>query len=143
MEPGYFNVLNDPMVVVSRFEIRDVSTQNNQGSATVRFHRVARTEGHGMERRLVFEDGDGEETLKWSFSEGRFFVQNPLVAHPSLEAVIKEYEESYRGMFSLEGERLSYQFPKDWRADSPAAQRAKKDISDLLILKKLDRRQRP
>jgi hypothetical protein len=137
MEPGYFNVLNDPIVIIDRFEIKRIDETKNQHSVTVMYHYLARTKGHGKDRSLVFESGDMEKTLIWSFSGGQFFIHNPVVTMVSLRAVIKEYEESYAGWYSCDGDKVSYHFPKDYRVPSPGAKRIMKDINDLVKLKKL------
>jgi hypothetical protein len=136
-EPGRCDLLEDPFLLVDKFDLAGLTLDGAAGTATLRYHRVAWTEGRGAQRKLLLGDRALEETVTWRFVDGALRLENPGLPKVGLRGVLRAYERACKGLYDESDGRLTFRCPKDWPAEGPRARRAAKDVADLMRLRGL------
>jgi len=119
---------NDPLFVVTSYQITDVSVKGNRAIATIVYNRLARTEGDGVLKRKLIHDRMSHDIVKLHliYNESRWWVYDPPIPRVSIEALIKDYRNTLNRLGS------------DWleRPDISESQKEyyRKDQENLTIL---------
>ena len=88
-----------PVIVVSDYEILSVDVKSTQGKVLVRYTRLVRSEGLGVERNLVPDKNPNDLiTLSLVFDQNQWWVLDPPPPRISKEVLIRHYEEEIKNL---------------------------------------------
>jgi hypothetical protein len=122
---------NDPLFVVTSYQIREVLVNKNTGLATIVYDRIARTEGDGVLKRKFVPDPNAQDRVQLHliYDGSKWWLYDPPIPRVSIEALIEYYRKTLN--------RLG----PDWleRSDISEAQKGyyRKDQKSLEVLKSL------
>ena len=87
---------NDPLFVVTSYQITDISVKKNSAVATIVYKRIARTEGDGVLKRKFVPDHTAHDRVQLHliYDGSKWWVYDPPIPRVSIEALIEHYSNT-------------------------------------------------
>ena len=137
MELGYFDIVNDPMYVVTNFWIGKIEKTDSTYKVTVGFDEIAHTLKWGSARELIFEHKTDSAVFHVGIGDGKLKVLDPPEPRVSLKAAVVEMDKNFSKLYRIDNGHTVYIFPPEWPQGSPGILYNKRSIQYLIQLKGL------
>lgn len=117
----------DPILVVTKYEIGTINVHGNQATVSVAFDELARSKGEGLPGRTLHAGSKANATVQYELrkTKGKWYVFDPPLPRVSKAALLTHYEGAVQSM-----ERV-VKDPRASQAQKKVYEALKKDL-DLI-----------